>query len=150
VADPVAEQDILDWYDGRFHGCPALVAAFPGDLHAGRARDDTPLPYLVVNVVGEAPVLHTEDDRGEGTVVRFAAFAPDRTTARRLAALIARHPTAGLDRVASAPMGEDGDAVVTAQRTGGATVLDDDPGESGGQVWMGMVTYFVFISRADR
>src|SRR4051812_26931253 len=118
MADPVAEQDVLDWYDALFHSAPDLVAAFPGDLHAGRARDDTPMPYLVMNVVGEAPVLHTEDDRGEGTVVRFAAFAGDRTAARRLAALVARHPAAGLDRVARAPMGTGGDSLVTAQRQG--------------------------------
>lgn len=149
MADPVAEQDVLDWYDALFRSAPDLAAAFPGGLQAGRARDNTPMPYLTINVVGEVPTLHTEDDAGEGTVVRFAAFAPTRVLSRQLCRLIARHPTAGLDRVAKAPMGTAGDAVVTAQRQGGSTVLDDEPAEGGGQVWMGMLTYFLYVSRVS-
>lgn len=138
--------DILQFIEARFQGSAALLAAFPGDLHAGRADPGTVRPFVTVNVPSETPAFSTEGDYSEATLVQFSIFADSLPEARRLRKLLTAHDPDGFDRVEDAPLG-DRDELIAATRAGGALVLDPDPGPEGGELWMCTVDYLFLIYR---
>lgn len=140
--------DVLDFLAARFENSAAFRSAFPGGLTFGRAEPSSPRPFATVNVLAEVPSWDTEGNYAEGVLVQFTVVAGSAPDVRALRTLLARDPTAGMDRISLAPLGGP-DSLITAIRTGGAPVLDPGAGPDAGDVWMGTIDYLFFTYREN-
>lgn len=139
-------EDLLPFLSRALHARPVLVAGFPGGFHFHRAPARPQRPYLIVDLLSEAPAFSTEPLASENVAVQFTIVADEVSTARQLRHTLTRDPAEGLDFLADEPLGSD-DLVVTATRTGGATTIDPDPNPDAGEAVLATVDYLFLCSR---
>jgi hypothetical protein len=142
--------DILQFLDRHLAAHAATADGFPGGHHFRRTEYRPTRPYLLVDVLSEVPSFSTEGDlHGESVAVQFTIVADTVAQARTLRRTLTRDADAGLDRIAQAALGDNGDRVVAAIRTGGSATIDPEPSPTGGEAVLATVDYTFITSRND-